>query len=478
MLFVISSGTQSYHQPALFATFHSSFATHFCVICTYHRFVFIQILSVSLVIDIVSKISEVKHKLAEIQTRIYYFLLGWKRIYSNKRDECICLKTDNNEISSCNGKKQNIQIINPKEMAEIIYMINDEKYHFKSAFDTETGAYVRTGILDANGKDTGVDPFMASYPHLIDVGIMGHCIHGKTGLCAKAGIGCYQSGLIIEKPNMVLDDFRWIAEQCKGRCNQLALGGRGDPDQHENFEEILKICRQNFLIPNFTTSGYGITREIAALCKEYCGAVAVSWYRSDYTSKAIQLLLDAGVKTNIHYVLAKNSISEAIDRLKNNDFPKGINAVIFLLHKPVGLGKAENVLNIDDHRVREFFEQIDNRHPFKVGMDSCSVPGAVRFCKNVLPESLDTCEGGRYSCYISADMIMVPCSFDQEKQYEVSLHSMNIEAAWNSEPFERFRNKMRGACPECKNKALCMGGCPLMPEIVFCHYKERKPVQF
>ena len=31
---------------------------------------------------------------------------------------------------------------------------------------------------------------MGSYPHLIDVGIMGHCIHGKTGLCVKAGIVC------------------------------------------------------------------------------------------------------------------------------------------------------------------------------------------------------------------------------------------------------------------------------------------------
>ena len=72
------------------------------------------------------------------------------------------------------------------------YVIDDEEYHFKSAFDTETGAYVRTGILDEKGIDTGVDPFMASFPHLIDVGVMGHCIHGKTGLCIKAGIECYQ----------------------------------------------------------------------------------------------------------------------------------------------------------------------------------------------------------------------------------------------------------------------------------------------
>ena len=108
------------------------------------------------------------------------------------------------------------------------YMINDKKYIFKSAFDTETGAYVRTGILDENGKDTGTNPFRASFPHLIDVGVMGHCIHGKMGLCVKAGIGCYQSGLHVEQPNMSVEVFRWIAKQCGHRCNQLALGGRGD----------------------------------------------------------------------------------------------------------------------------------------------------------------------------------------------------------------------------------------------------------
>lgn len=354
------------------------------------------------------------------------------------------------------------------------YIIEDKKYHFKSAFDTETGAYVRTGVIDENGKDTGIDPFMASYPHLIDVGIMGHCIHGKTGLCAKAGIGCYQSGMLVEQPNMSVENFRKIAEQSKGRCNQFALGGRGDPDQHEHFEEILKICRENMIVPNFTTSGYGMTPGIAKLCKQYCGAVAVSWYRNQYTVKAIQMLIDAGVKTNIHYVVGKNSIDEAINRLKTNDFPTGINAVIFLLHKPVGQGTKENMLSVDDPKVADFFVEVDKPHSFKVGMDSCNVPGAINFCKTILPESLDTCEGGRYSCYIGADMVMVPCSFDQRKQYEVSLEEMTIDEAWNSEPFRRFRSKMLGACPECDKKELCMGGCPLMPEIVFCKSDKRK----
>lgn len=356
---------------------------------------------------------------------------------------------------------------------QVKYSVYDKKYRFKYFFDADTGFYLRTGILDDNGKDTGVDPFMGSFPHLIDVGVMGHCIHGKTGLCAKAGIGCYQSGMLVEQPNMTIENFKWIAEQCKGRCNQLALGGRGDPDQHENFEELLRISRENNLVPNFTTSGYGMTKEIASICKKYCGAVAVSWYRSKYTLKAIKMLMDTGVKTNIHYVLGKNSIDEAINHLKNNDFPEGINAVIFLLHKPAGQGTKANVLSVNDTRVEEFFSQFDRRHSFKVGMDSCNVPGAIQFCKSILIESLDTCEGGRFSCYIGADMTMVPCSFDQKKEYEVSLKGKTIEEAWNSEPFERFRDKMRHSCPGCEKHSICLGGCPLMPEIVFCNKDNR-----
>lgn len=62
----------------------------------------------------------------------------------------------------------------------------------------------------------------------------------------------------------------------------------------------------------------------------------------------------------------------------------------------------------------------------------------------------------------------------QEKRYEVQLNEhTTIEDAWNSASFERFRDKMRAACPDCEKKSLCLGGCPLMPEIVFCESEER-----
>ena len=330
---------------------------------------------------------------------------------------------------------------------------------------------MRTGILDAEGRDTGRDPFMGSFPHLIDVGVMGHCVHGKSGLCLKAGIGCYQSGMLIEEPNMAVEDFRWLAQQCSGRVNQFALGGRGDPDMHEHFEELLQICTEHHIVPNFTTSGFGFTPEKAALCKRYCGAVAVSWYRNQYTLDAIDMLLKAGVKTNIHYVLGNNSIDEAIQRLEEDQFPAGVNAVVFLLHKPTGMGRESNVLHPGDPRVARFFHQIDRDHPFKTGMDSCTVPGALNFCSHVLFEALDTCEGGRYSCYVSPDMMMTPCSFDQQKKYAVSLRGSSVEAAWNSESFQRFRSILRRSCPDCTVREMCLGGCPLTPQIVLCQNK-------
>ena len=217
-----------------------------------------------------------------------------------------------------------------------------------------------------------------------------------------------------------------------------------------------------------------MTPEIAALCKQYCGAVAVSWYRSEYTLAAIKMMLEAGVKTNIHHVLGNNSINEAITRLKEHTFPEGINAVIFLLHKPAGLGTQENVLSPADPRVAKIFGEISTgKHPHKVGMDSCCVPGLINFGSGVIYEALDTCEGARYSCYISADMKLLPCSFDQNGKYAVSLRNHTIAEAWNSEEFEAFRKPLRNRCPDCKERANCMGGCPLMPGIVLCK-KETK----
>lgn len=346
----------------------------------------------------------------------------------------------------------------------------DRANHFVSVFDEKTGFYMRSGVIK-EGRDTGKDPFMAEFPELIDIGIMGHCIHGESGLCSLSGVQCYQNGRDIHMENMSVGDFARIAEECKGRTYQFALGGRGDPDQHEEFEEILKICRHKNIVPNFTSSGYGFNDKIAGLCRQYCGAVAISWYRSSYTENAISRLIEAGVRTNIHYVLSNNTIDEAIDRLSGDGFPKGINAVVFLLHKPIGLGTSDNVLKAGDKRLDTFWKLIDEgSFPFKIGFDSCTVPGLINNTRNINLYSLDTCEGGRWSAYITSDMKMLPCSFDnREMKWSVDLYKHTVEQAWNSPQFDAFRKSFLLSCPQCEDRLSCMGGCPITKEIVLCN---------
>lgn len=399
--------------------------------------------------------------------------------------------------------------IKPKEAMEMvktkgfqslnISLYEDPEYHFREFFDKETGLWITGDCED------GTTPFRRSFPSLLDIGIMGHCPNGKAGICAKAGIQCYQNAPNSTRDNMKLEDFKTIIDQCKGKTFQVALGGAGDPNLHENFKEIVEYCRNNGIIPNYTTSGFNLTDKQVEISKQ-CGAVAVSQYSrleigqmpsyqvledgsriptemmqvfsetNPQTNIAIQKFLDAGITTNIHYVLGKNTIKEAIIRLKNNLFPDGINAIVFLLHKPVGLGQESNMLHYDDLEVKEFFELIDNeKFPFKIGFDACSVPGIINFTKNIDSRSTETCEGSRTSAYIDAQMNMMPCSFgNQDKSYYVSLYDHTIKEAWENEVFNNFRNHLFKACPNCENRVNCYGGCPIISNIVLCNRQERK----
>lgn len=346
----------------------------------------------------------------------------------------------------------------------------DKGNRFIELFNPKTGMYIRSGIINESGKDTGVDPFMRCFPALIDVGIMERCV------CAnRCKVDCYQKAICRTGKNMSLENYESILKQCKGKTFQYALGGAGDPDTHENFEEILKLSRQYGIVPNFTTSGIMMTEEKAKLCKEYCGAVAVSEHFEDYTRNAIKMLLDAGVKTNIHYVLSNESIDYAIDKIKHGGFGEGINAVVFLLYKPIGLGKKEKMLTTDNPKVKEFFELVDNEKcSHKIGFDSCSCSGIVNYTNKIDMDSIDFCEGGRYSMYIDANMNAMPCSFgNQNPKYYVSLKENTIEEAWNSEVFNEFRNSLCNSCHKCKDRSACGGGCPICRDIVLCEREEK-----
>lgn len=366
-------------------------------------------------------------------------------------------------------------------MSNVIYkpvFKHDKENKYKAIFDGNTGFYRRTSVLeqllDGKFRETDEEVFKADYPELIDIGIMERCVCSH-----KCKVDCYQKAVSRTGSNMSLDDFTWLIEQSKGKVFQVALGGAGDPDTHENFKEILEVCYRNNIVPNFTTSGIAFTEEKARLCKEYCGAVAVSEHNEDYTDKTVKMLLDAGVTTNIHYVLSTQTIDRAIRILNGEEqYRPGINAIVFLLYKPVGLGKVEYVLNFNDKRVAEFFKALDERKvDFNVGFDSCTCSGLINFAHNYNKEDIDYCEGARFSMYISADMTAMPCSFaNQDSKWYFKLSKkdgVGIKESWESDIFERFRHRLLTKCPGCKDRDNCGGGCPLLDTVCLCGREHR-----
>jgi radical SAM protein with 4Fe4S-binding SPASM domain len=342
----------------------------------------------------------------------------------------------------------------------------DKENNFVSIFNMETGYYMRSDDLE-----TREEPFMSSFPELLDIGIMGHCNHGLSGNCKNQ---CYQRGSELEMPNMTLENFKSIIDQGKGNLFQVALGGRGDPNTHENFEEILEYCVKNKIVPNYTTSGFDLTDEQIDLTKKYCGAVAVSDYQKAYTYEAIERFLEAGIKTNVHFVLGNHTIDRAIDVVRWPSYYGGVNAVIFLLHKPVGSGLKTNTLKIDDPKLKKFFRAVDHHEKgFKIGFDSCTIPAIINLSKNVSRQSIDGCEGSTFSAYITSDMKMLPCSFDQEQKFGVDLNKYSIKKAWNSKEFKNFRNYLRYSCSSCGERVDCKGGCPIVNNITLCNHEEK-----
>lgn len=324
-------------------------------------------------------------------------------------------------------------------------------HRYEIFFNTKTGFEVMCGVKPK------ADPFRLVLPSMCDIGIMGSC----PNRCAF----CYQGTL--EEPHMKLEDFKTIIDQVKHHTNQVALGGRGDPNLHPHFKEILEYCVKNNVVPNYTTSGNNLTDEQVEISK-MCGAVAVSDYRSSFTSVAVEKLTDAGIKTNIHFILTRHSYFDALKILCGSNpwvtknlkkihvdiEPERINATIFLLFKPQGGGKNLMDLIPYSQQLKIFAERVvDAKCAFKVGMDSCLVNHVKKYITldPIQEMSVDTCESARMSTYISPSMKMIPCSFANHEKYGVPLKGTTIHKVWNkSEPFKIFRKRLfknKNSCP-------------------------------
>ena len=323
-----------------------------------------------------------------------------------------------------------------------------DKYGYKALFDENTGKTIRLDGADNcnNWKKSG--------PELLDISI--------TNYCERNCSFCYRNSSKVGK-HMSTSLYRDIINEAKElKVFQVALGG-GNPNQHPDFVDFLKIARENNIIPSYTTNGDGMTSEILDATKVYCGALAVSWYEP--YNNAITLIeecFNRDIKVNIHFVLDADNISKARDLL-NLEIIDKVNAIIFLNYKPVGLEKRTVLKSTKE--LSTFLYDVINFSRCQVGFDSCMISHLTMIKNSLVLESVDYSEASRYSAFISEQGMVYPCSFmcGQGLNGESILSTSLLEIWQNSLVFNQIRKTLffkSNKCMNCEHYQFCHGGCP------------------
>ena len=331
--------------------------------------------------------------------------------------------------------------------------------HYFTLFNPETGFFVRA-------EDPGYDdPFWAEHgPEMLDISI--------TSWCSRECETCYRvAGRTGE--HMALQDYENIIRQAaKLGVTQVALGG-GNPNEHPNFVEMLRLTRRNYgIVPNYTTNGHGLSPMVLRASAEHCGAVAVSAYEPwPFVANNVRRLREYGIRTNLHFVLDVDSVETALSWLQDPpEFMSQVNAIIFLNYKPVGRGASEVRLLGRSNLCRDLIKAATtNVHNFKVGFDSCMVSALVTAAR-INPVWFDACEAARFSMFVSEKLQMYPCSFMETIYTGVSLTDSNMLDVWqNAESFREIRHALHDpGCNGCVIQTICRGGCPVLPSINLC----------
>ena len=330
----------------------------------------------------------------------------------------------------------------------------------------ETGATFRWGdTLSEN-------PYRAPWPELADVSISNYCTNG----CKY----CYKSSN--EKGRfMSLEEYEFVLDQLTsekyGSIFQVALGG-GEPLLHPQFNKILEVTENRNIVPNYTTCGMFFNQENLEATKKYCGSVAISWdpYRDNLSleelSKLGSRLADAGIKTNIHYVISEKTIETATRMLegKYDSYIKDFNAIIFLTYKPTGRADGSDVIKTP-HKLRSFLEMVDNpTTQIKIGFDACFVPSLLKGT-DVDKDLVDSCECGFFSVYVSENLDVMPCSFCNSADYSYSLKEFSFDDIWQNK-LSGYRSYVdsckKEVCEDCNSATDCRGCCPFFKELFLC----------
>jgi radical SAM protein with 4Fe4S-binding SPASM domain len=303
-----------------------------------------------------------------------------------------------------------------------------------------------------------------------------------TGRCDQACAGCFYSarpGSTVTPNDAPLELFERVVHQAtEARVFQMALGG-GEPLLHPRLLDMVRLARQNRIVPNLTTNGNLLTPEVAVALKEAgLGQVQISLNgasegtnsatRPNFAAavRAVKACQAMGLRFGLNVLLTRSSLPdlEAVVRLGRQ---MGATTVNLLRPKPPTTEgdwlERESPTAMDYRQVQAVLERLQNS---KSSPETrLTIDASLTFLlTHRSPQALYRagvwgCSAARKFVTVTQDGDVLPCSHVRWSD----VHDGDVIGAWyRSAILARFRaleEHMHGPCRACDHLSLCRG-CP------------------
>ncbi len=129
----------------------------------------------------------------------------------------------------------------------------------------------------------------------------------------------------------------WGNLELNDRPFQIAIGGAGEPTLHPDFIHFIKKVRELDIIPNYTTNGMHLNKEILKATEQYCGGVALSWHPhiSKIFEKAANQLREINTKLNFHIIVGSDDSLFHLERLYET-YKEDVEYFVILPYQAIG----------------------------------------------------------------------------------------------------------------------------------------------
>jgi len=302
-----------------------------------------------------------------------------------------------------------------------------------------------------------------------------------TNRCPLSCRHCTTSANSHAEKEMSLPEIKKVIDSlAEMKVFHIAFGG-GELFSRADAIEIAQYARSKNIIPNATTNGYYMTRELAEKCTVF-GQINVSMDgigdrygvirgvdAFEQADRAIRLLAAAGVNTGINCVVTKDNF-DFLEEVVAYASRLGLREVLFIRLKPSG--RATEIF--EQHKPT--LEQNKKFFPFLISMAKkyklniqadCSFIPHICYhkpsAKIMQLFGVDGCQGGNLLLGVRHDGYFNACSHYKDYFEDVK----GLAAVWNEYPhFKQFRERKitEDQCSKCNYFSVCKGGCPLFSE--------------